>query len=225
VPFAREPDEPRLATTIFGRLPQRENYQLVRAFWRQRGLPEEQLVAAALSFQVGAHRLARVGEARGVSFWNDSKATNFHAVEAALASFPAPVLWIGGGRSKGGDFAAFAARIAPRLRRAFLIGETREALARHLREQAVPVALCESLRDAVTQAFAAAARGDAVLLSPAFASFDMFKGYDDRGRCFEAIVAELTGASGTASRATPTSPAPHNPNRPAAAGLCLLCNS
>jgi UDP-N-acetylmuramoylalanine--D-glutamate ligase len=144
-------------------------------------------------------------------------------VEAALASFAAPVLWIGGGRSKGGDLAAFAARVAPRIRQAWLIGETREALGRHLREQAVPVTLCDSLRDAVVQAFAAAAAGDAVVLSPAFASYDMFNGYDDRGRRFQAIVAELV-AGAPASRSPSLSPAPPQPSptRSAAAGLCLL---
>jgi UDP-N-acetylmuramoylalanine--D-glutamate ligase len=128
---------------------------------------------------------------RGVTFWNDSKATNFHAVEAALASFAAPVLLIAGGRSKGGDVAAFVRRIAPHVRHAFLIGETRETLARHLREQAVPARLCGSLREAVEGALEEAHAGDVVLLSPAFASFDMFNGYDDRGRRFEALASEL----------------------------------
>ncbi len=221
VPFATETPEPGIAATVFGEPPQQENFLLARAYWRARGLPEARLVEAAQNFIVGAHRLARVGEIRGITFWNDSKATNFHAVEAALARFAAPVLWIGGGRAKGGDLAAFASRVAPRLRQAFLMGETREALARHLRANAVPHVCCESLRDAVARALAAAASGDHIVLSPGFASFDMFRGYDDRGRQFEAIVAELAGTSVGGSS---LSPRPHNPSatRPAAAGLCLL---
>lgn len=220
VSFAAEPAEPRLADTIFARGPHWENFLLVRAFWRYRGLPEEQLLSAARTFRLGAHRLVRLREVRGITFWNDSKATNFHAVEAALASFDAPVWWIGGGRSKGGDLAGFAARIAPRVRQAFLIGETRELLGRHLRDQAVPITVCDSLRDAVLRAFRAASSGDHVVLSPGFASFDMFTGYDDRGRHFETIVAELPGPGG---RPTKQSPNPSNPSSscPAAAGLCL----
>jgi UDP-N-acetylmuramoylalanine--D-glutamate ligase len=221
VPFGAEPEEPRVAATVFGRMPQQENFLLARAWWRARGWSDEQLVDAACSFRVGEHRLARVGEVRGVGFWNDSKATNFHAVEAAVASFDAPVLWIGGGRSKGGDLAGFAARLAPHVRHAWLIGETREALAEHLREQAVPFALCADLRSAVTQAFAAAAAGDEILLSPGFASFDMFAGYADRGRHFEAIVAELAGSPLAGSRPSSQSPNP-TPTRPVSAGLCLL---
>jgi UDP-N-acetylmuramoylalanine--D-glutamate ligase len=105
------------------------------------------------------------------------------------------VLLIAGGRSKGGDVAGFVHRIAPRLRQAFVIGETSDALARHLRDQAVPVWSCGSLREATERALEEAADGDHILLSPAFASFDMFNGYDDRGRRFEAIVAELGAAS------------------------------
>jgi UDP-N-acetylmuramoylalanine--D-glutamate ligase len=127
------------------------------------------------------------------------------------------VLWIGGGRSKGGDLRAFASRIAPHLRQAYLIGETAAEMAEHLRAQAVPVSVCPSLRDAVARAHAAAAAGDAVLLSPGFASFDMFQGYDDRGRQFEALVAELQPVS-------PKRLSPHKPkssNRSVVPGLCL----
>ena len=75
----------RLDGTPFARHPQRENFLLALAWWRRTGRPEAALYAAARSFRLGRHRLALVGELRGVSFWNDSKATNFHAVEAALA--------------------------------------------------------------------------------------------------------------------------------------------
>jgi UDP-N-acetylmuramoylalanine--D-glutamate ligase len=181
----------RLAGTVFGASPQLENFLLAAAWWRLAGLPEEKLYAAARSFQLGPHRLARVGERRGVTFWNDSKATNFHAVEAALATFSAPVLWVGGGRAKGGDLAGFVCRIAAKIRHAFLIGETQPVLAGFCRELHVPITLCVSLEEAVRSAFARATTGDHILLSPGFASFDMFRGYDDRGRQFENIVEKL----------------------------------
>jgi len=186
-----QPVDPRLAGTVFGTYPQLENFLLAAAWWRQAGLPEAKLYAAARSFKLGQHRLTRVGERRGVTFWNDSKATNFHATEAALASFAAPVLWIGGGKSKGGDLAGFVKRIAARIRHAFLIGETQPALAGYCRESRVPITACGSLEEAVRSAFAKAVAGDNILLSPGFASFDMFRGYDDRGRQFESIVEKL----------------------------------
>jgi UDP-N-acetylmuramoylalanine--D-glutamate ligase len=186
-----QPDDPALAGSLFATYPQRENFLLASAWWRLAGLPADALYAAAQTFQAGNHRLCRVGEKNGVTFWNDSKATNFHAVEAALATFAGPVLWIGGGKSKGGDLAAFIRRIATKVRHAFLIGETQSALLGHCGQAGVPATACASLADAVKGAFAMAAQPDHVLLSPGFASFDMFRGYDDRGRQFEAIVGNL----------------------------------
>jgi UDP-N-acetylmuramoylalanine--D-glutamate ligase len=181
--------DPRLRDTIFAAYPQYENFLLAAAWWRHAGLAERDLFAAAGTFRLGAHRLARVGEQYGVTFWNDSKATNFHAVEAALAGFDRPVLWIGGGKAKGGDLGAFIARIARKVRAAFLIGETKQVLAAHCQHHGVPFTLCATLAEAVGAARALAVPGDHLVLSPGFASFDMFAGYDDRGRQFEALVA------------------------------------
>lgn len=186
-----QPEDPRLAGSVFARYPQRENFILVAAWWRRAGLPDELLYDAARSFALGRHRMTRVGEKQGVTFWNDSKATNFHAVEAALTGFAAPVLWIGGGKGKGGDLAGFIQRIAARVRHAFLIGETGPALAGFCRQAQVPCTASPDLGSAVRSAFAIAASGDQILLSPGFASFDMFSGYDDRGRQFEELVENL----------------------------------
>lgn len=186
-----QPADARLAGTVFAHYPQRENFLLAAAWWRRAGLPEEPLYDAARSFQLGEHRLAKVRERQGVTYWNDSKATNFHAVEAALASFAVPVLWIGGGKGKGGDLGGFVRRIAQKIRHAFLIGETAPALAGFCREFRVPVTPCASLDDAVRTASGCAQSGDHVVLSPGFASFDMFRGYDDRGRRFVNLVEKL----------------------------------
>lgn len=186
-----QPADPRLAGTVFAAYPQRENFLLAAAWWRHAGLPAEKLYAAARSFQLGEHRLTKVGERRGVAFWDDAKAANFHATEAALATFADPVLWIGGGKSKGGDVGGFVGRIATHIRHAFLIGETQPALAGYCRKSRVPITPCGNLEDAVQSAFARATIGDNILLSPGFSSFDMFRGYDDRGRQFESIVEKL----------------------------------
>jgi len=154
-------------------------------------LPEAKLYFAAKTFRLGQHRLSKVGSRRGVTFWNDSKATNFHAVEAALATFSAPVLWIGGGKAKGGDLPGFVDRIAGRIRHAYVIGETQPALTGLLRDHQVAVTPSGSLQEAVAAAFAEATTGDNILLSPGFASFDMFRGYDDRGIQFESLVENL----------------------------------
>jgi UDP-N-acetylmuramoylalanine--D-glutamate ligase len=186
-----QPLDARLKGSVFGGYPQYENFLLAAAWWRQAGLPADSLFAAAGSFALGRHRLTRVGEKKGVTFWNDSKATNFHAVEAALANFAAPVLWIGGGKAKGGDLAGFIRRIARQVRHAFLIGETKQILATFCQAYRVPATSCTTLEEAVRAAVQLAAPGDHVLLSPGFASFDMFRGYDDRGRQFEALVESL----------------------------------
>ena len=186
-----QPADARLGGTVFAGYPQYENFLLAAAWWRHAGLPAAALFEAAQTFKLGDHRLGRVGEKNGVTFWNDSKATNFHAVEAALATFAGPVLWIGGGKAKGGDLGAFVSRIARQIKHAFLIGETSAVLAGHCREAQVPATLCAGLAEAVRSAFTLGRPGDHVLLSPGFASFDQFRGYDDRGRQFESLVGNL----------------------------------
>jgi UDP-N-acetylmuramoylalanine--D-glutamate ligase len=183
-----QPADPRLEGTPFADYPQRENFLLAAAWWRASGFDEAALFAAARTFRLGQHRMAHVAEIAGVNYWNDSKATNFHAVEAALKRFPAPVLLIAGGKAKGGDLAAFIRRITPRVRRIFLIGETALLLAAACGDTGLPHAVCTSFAEAVRRAAEAGRPGDHVLLSPGFASFDMFRNYEDRGQQFERLV-------------------------------------
>ena len=107
-----------------------------------------------------------VAEIDGVTYWNDSKATNFHAVEAALRRFPEPVLLIAGGKAKGGDLAAFIRRITPRVRRIFLIGETAVLLAAACVDTGLPHAVCANLADAVRRAAEAATPGEPCAAEP-----------------------------------------------------------
>lgn len=188
-----------LADTVFEHLPQRENYLIAAAWWHANGFDERALAAAARTFKLGRHRLARVAEIDGVTYWNDSKATNFHAVEAALARFTAPVILIAGGKAKGGDIAGFVHRIAPRVKHALLIGETAAELAFHGSAFRMAQTSCVTLAEAVRRAAEIAVAGDQVLLSPGFASFDMFRSYEDRGDQFESLVRNLR-ASATSLR-------------------------
>jgi UDP-N-acetylmuramoylalanine--D-glutamate ligase len=191
VPTEGQPADPKLAQTVFAAYPQRENFLLAAAWWRSAGFDEAALYAAARSFRLGRHRLARVGERDGVTFWNDSKATNFHAVEAALAGFASPVVLIAGGKPKGGDVAGFVHRIAPRVKHIVLIGESSGELAFHCAAFRVAHTACGSFPEAVRRAAELATAGDAVLLSPGFASFDMFRNYEDRDNQFENLVRDL----------------------------------
>ncbi len=178
-------------TSPFRLFPQRENLNIALAWWRDEGLPEQSLRTSAALFTARQHRLGRVAEIGGVTFWNDSKATNFHAVHAALAEFSSPVLWIGGGKPKGGDIASFADRLLPRIKSAFLIGETAPFLLGRLSAAGVAARMFPTLPAAVQAAWEAASPADNVLLSPGFASFDMFTGYAHRGTIFEQAVLGL----------------------------------
>lgn len=191
VPTEGQPGDVLLRHTVFDEYPQRENFLLAAAWWRTSGLRENALYAAAQSFKIGPHRLAKVAERAGVTWWNDSKATNFHATEAALTQFRTPVVILLGGKAKGGDIAAFALRIAPKIKHAFLLGETAPVLAEAFRARKVPHTLATTLSACVAGAASTAVAGDHVLLSPGFASLDQFRGYDDRGTQFEHLVSNL----------------------------------
>jgi UDP-N-acetylmuramoylalanine--D-glutamate ligase len=136
-----------------------------------------------------------VAEIRGVEFIDDSKATNVGAAVRSLAAIEAPIIWIAGGRHKGGDLGELADAARGRIRRALLIGEAAEEFERTLAEQVG----CERVADlaaAVARAMAIAHPGDVVLLAPACASFDQFKNFEDRGRQFQAAVHALAGDRG-----------------------------
>lgn len=190
-----EPGDILLQGTLFSDYPQRENFLLVAAWWRAAGLRESILYSAARTFAPARHRLERVGEFAGATWWNDSKATNFHAAEAALARFQQPVLLIAGGKSKGGDIAAFVRRIAPRVRHVALVGETRHTLAAACVDAGVGHTVCGDIDSAVATLARLVVPGDNVLLSPGFASLDQFSSYAERGDRFVNLVQTLPTAS------------------------------
>jgi UDP-N-acetylmuramoylalanine--D-glutamate ligase len=158
------------------------------------GLTAEPLARALREFKGLAHRVQPVAEARGVRFYDDSKGTNVGASVAALEGFDVPVVLIAGGDGKGQDFAPLAPVVKSHARAVVLIGRDARAIAAALAHTGVPVQLAQSMEEAVQAAFALAQHGDAVLLSPACASFDMFRNYGHRGEVFakaaQALVAE-----------------------------------
>ena len=155
------------------------------------GLDPEAVRAGLRSFSGLPHRLERVAEQGGVVFYNDSKATNVSAAVAALSAFGGGVRAILGGRPKGESFEPLVEPVRECCSGCYLIGEARDELAEALGGSGVTLHLCESLEDAVGRAAAEAVPGEVVLLSPACASFDQFRDFEQRGEAFRVTVAGL----------------------------------
>jgi len=136
------------------------------------------------------HRLEFVRELAGVRYINDSKGTNADAVLKSLEGFEQPVVLIAGGRDKAGDFTVLREIISRKAKAVILIGEAAEKIGSALHDT-VRLARASSLAEAVQMAHSIAEAGDVVLLSPACASFDMFRDFEDRGRQFKQQVMEL----------------------------------
>jgi UDP-N-acetylmuramoylalanine--D-glutamate ligase len=158
------------------------------------GAPDEILPQALRSFRGLPHRMQQVAEHRGVLFLDDSKGTNVGATVAALSGMRRPVVLIAGGDGKGQDFAPLAPAVKQRARAVVLIGRDAERVAQAIASSGVPVERAAGMDEAVTTAFRASRKGDAVLLSPACASFDMFRNYEHRGEVFVAAVRRLEGS-------------------------------
>lgn len=192
-------DDPSSSLGMFSTLPQMENYLLALAYWTSQGFDIEVLNKTAIDFQPLPHRLQKVAEINGITFWNDSKGTNFSATTAALSRFKNPI-WIGGGKLKGGDLIAFVDGISPYIQEAFLIGEAKLILEKRLVECHINVQCCLSLEEAIEAAFnraVLAGEKREIVFSPAFSSFDMFKSAEERGNFFEKKVLELKTAQNT----------------------------
>ncbi|MDR1457848.1 MAG: UDP-N-acetylmuramoyl-L-alanine--D-glutamate ligase [Puniceicoccales bacterium] len=185
---------------------QQENFALVQEFWTCNDFPIGCLGEAALTFKIPPHRLQKVSKIKGrdmqtgkekeVEFWNDSKATNLHSLNAALASFSRKVILIAGGKSKDEPLENFQKIVAGRTKALLLMGETGKILCQDLDASLVKKleackffpndgGLEKLMVDIVKYAFTIAEDGDVVLLSPGFSSLDWFKDYAERGKFFE----------------------------------------
>jgi UDP-N-acetylmuramoylalanine--D-glutamate ligase len=153
------------------------------------GVPRAASIQALRSFKGLPHRCEWVVEKNGITWINDSKGTNVGATLAALQGLAGPLVWLGGGQGKGQDFRGLRTPLAEKARAAILFGEDAERIERALGSR-VSVRRVADLAAAVALARELAQPGDRVLLSPACASFDQFKNYEERGERFRALVAE-----------------------------------
>jgi UDP-N-acetylmuramoylalanine--D-glutamate ligase len=181
-------DDPLPAEPGLRGMHNRENAAAVTAAARAAGVSDARIAAGLRDFKGVAHRLELVTERDGVRYVNDSKATNVAAALRALAAYEdEPVRLILGGSRKDEEFAPLAAALGPNVRAVYVIGETAEELAR-----AIPDTIrAGDLATAVERAAAAAQRGEVVLLSPACASYDQFRDFEERGEEFRRLVQNL----------------------------------
>jgi len=165
-----------------------QNIACAAAVCRHLGIPYAKIVEGLESYPGLPHRMERVREKEGVLFVNDSKATNPTATAPALAAFPS-IRWILGGQAKTDNLEECAPHFA-HVRSAYTIGEAGELFARLLAPH-MPVTNCETLENALNHAAKDSQAGDTVLLSPACASFDQFKDFEQRGDRFRDLVGAL----------------------------------
>jgi UDP-N-acetylmuramoylalanine--D-glutamate ligase len=153
--------------------------------------PVDAVIDSLREFPGLEHRLEFVRELEGIKYINDSKGTNVGAVEKSLEGFSEPIILIAGGRDKEGDFARLRPLIQEKVKALVLIGEASGKIEGALGDLTHALH-APHLKEAVETAREMARSGDVVLLSPACASFDMFRDFEDRGRQFKKIVMELS---------------------------------
>ena len=156
------------------------------------GVPIPKIVEVLKRFEAVEHRIEYVTEKRGVKFYNDSKGTNPDAAIKGICAMNRPTFLIGGGYDKQSEYDEWIESFGGKVKKLVLIGQTREKIAECAREHGfTDIVLCDTLEEAVDVCYRNAVRGDAVLLSPACASWGMFKNYEERGRIFKEYVRAL----------------------------------
>jgi UDP-N-acetylmuramoylalanine--D-glutamate ligase len=156
-------------------------------------LPREAIARSVAAFRAVEHRLEFVARIQDVDYYNDSKATNVDAAAKAIASFPAKIHLILGGKDKNSDYTELLPLIRERVKAVYTIGSAAEKIERQI-AHATTLVHAETLDRAVEKAAEAAAAGDVVLLAPACSSFDQFENYEHRGRVFKELVLARRGS-------------------------------
>lgn len=155
------------------------------------GLNEQAIRKGLATFKNAPHRLESVAVINGVEFVNDSKATNVDSVVYGLGSYSGPLIWIAGGVDKGNDYSLIEKEVKQKVRTLICFGKENDKLKKAFGNVVSTIKETQSVKELVRIALAEAKKGDVVLLSPACASFDLFKNYEDRGDQFREAVIEL----------------------------------
>ena len=156
------------------------------------GVPMEKIVEVLKKFVAVEHRIEYVTEKRGVKFYNDSKGTNPDAAIQGIRAMNRPTLLIGGGYDKQSEYDEWIESFDGKVKKLVLIGQTREKIAECARKHGfTDIVLCDTFEEAIDTCYENAVNGDAVLLSPACASWGMFPNYEERGRIFKEYVRSL----------------------------------
>ncbi len=159
------------------------------------GVSDDAIAEGLRTFQNAPHRLEPVGEINGVRFINDSKATNVDSVFYALSSMTVPTVWIAGGVDKGNDYSQLDAVVGRTVKALVCLGKDNSKLRSHF-AGIIPILVeTDNIADAVAKGLELAEPGEVVLLSPACASFDLFRNYEDRGTQFRAAVAQVSASA------------------------------
>lgn len=191
VPVHSELNYPDQKDHFLNSYPQQENFSLALAYASSLGIERQDFVKACEDYKPEPYRLCKVSEINEISFWNDSKATNFEAAIAACRSMKDTIFWIGGGQSKGGLIDEFARQISEFASQSFTIGEVGEDLAKKIKDFGSSATQCFSLREALECAYSEANGKVSILFSPGFASFDQFDDYNQRGDFYNKYVFDL----------------------------------
>jgi UDP-N-acetylmuramoylalanine--D-glutamate ligase len=154
-------------------------------------LRKESIRECLSDFQGVEHRLERFLRVHNIEFINDSKATNINSVWYALESMQSPVVWIVGGVDKGNDYSELMDLVKDKVKAIVCLGKDNQKIFTAFEGLGKEMVDAKSMEEAVRSAYFLAEKGDAVLLSPACASFDLFKNYEDRGQQFKEAVRNL----------------------------------
>ena len=155
------------------------------------GIRKEKIREAVSNFHNLEHRMEFVATVKGVDFINDSKATNVNSTWYALESMQKPTILVLGGVDKGNDYSLIAELVKEKVKAIICMGTDNKKIIEFFKDIVPVIVEAESASKAVAESFQLADKGEVVLLSPACASFDLFKNYEDRGRQFKAAVKEL----------------------------------
>ena len=155
------------------------------------GVSEASIRKALNTFKNAPHRLESVAKINGVEFVNDSKATNVDSVVYALGSYQQPLIWVAGGVDKGNDYNLIKSEVGRKVHTLICLGKDNQKLTSFFKDVVPTICETQSVKELVRLALSKAKPGDVVLLSPACASFDLFKNYEDRGTQFREAVLEL----------------------------------